>query len=460
MARFGRHVRVGRWIRKDWRPLGGTVLGRTYALWRADRYSGSGDQLDLSSLGSKHPAQLGSTAGADANDPAFLPHSGAHYLYMPGTNGNFASTPYHARLAITGAIDIRWFGSLDDFTPAASSGFGCSRWTGPGGNRSWYAEFLASGDVEWNWTTDGTARQVMTVTPSPALVDGVDKWWRLTFDPDNGAAGKTLRLESSPDNSTWTLLDSLTTAGTTSIFAGTQQLDLGSRNGIGASAMKGKMYRAQLYDGIDGTLVFDFDPSVSFTVDQANAAVITINRTATAAKSVEVTRPDFLNFTDDYKRALDHPDLDFALLDSFTYGWVGKMYDTPANQCLIAKKADFTTAAGYSLDRGTANAPRAVIADGASAITATGPTITEAEFVIVTAVRDAGVDLTVYVNGIAGTPVADTLAATLANAEELRHSRLSGAGTNYYDGEDIGEFIFREALSAADVVALNGEFGL
>ena len=66
-----------------------SVLDRAVAYWAAKDYSGSGDLLDGS--GNGHHAQLGSTPGADTNDPLKLPYTGTQYAYFPGSAGNEVS---------------------------------------------------------------------------------------------------------------------------------------------------------------------------------------------------------------------------------------------------------------------------------------------------------------------------------------------------------------------------------
>jgi hypothetical protein len=67
--------------------------------------------------------------------------------------------------------------------------------------------------------------------------------------------------------------------------------------------------------------------------------------------------------------------------------------------------------------------------------------------------RRAGVDVQVSINGTWGVAVADT-AGSLANAEELRFGRFSGAGVSYQTMHFFRALLFREALSDAEVAAI------
>ena len=130
-------------------------------------------------------------------------------------------------------------------------------------------------------------------------------------------------------------------------------------------------------------------------------------------------------------------------------------YDvTPGSDMIFsAKKVDLTTSIGWAFYLDTTGVPTLVIDDGTNPLAeATGPALTDGQSHIVAAVRNVPTDkITVYTDGAAGTPVTDSTVLTLANAEVLRFGRLSGAGTNYIDGETLAEALWREALSAADI---------
>lgn len=91
-----------------------SILDRAIAYWRASEYSGAGAWLDES--GNGHDAQFGSTAGADSNDPLFLPYASVQYAYFPGSSGNHVSV---AGLANTTVYDYT-VTYLDDTTDVGS----------------------------------------------------------------------------------------------------------------------------------------------------------------------------------------------------------------------------------------------------------------------------------------------------------------------------------------------------
>lgn len=442
--------------------LRGTMLSRAVAAWRADAYDATLDALvDLTGRG--HHARFGSTVGADTNDPLLLPYSGEKYLYLPDSNsGNHAFTP-GGDLNVAEDLDVRvqaTVSSVGSNTVLASK----AGHTDP--QRSWYFRAADGGPgglfLQVYWTPDGTFVSRRTVTSTERTpVDGRKRWYRVTVDTNNGADGTTVRFYTGEDGDTWDLLQEITTAGVVPISAGTEPVRVGFL--VGSEGTRPAFfYRMLYYDGIDGTLLADFDPSrsqephTSFVA--ATGETWTINRSATGRKAALVDRPLLLFGTDDYLEVADHTALDAASGEDLTVAWVGRLHGTTANTALVAKKANLTTGAGYAIDRGTGGlTPRVMLADGTNNPTATAPALVAGTTTLAALVRNGG--LTGVTNGTAGTPASDT-SADASNAEALRFGRLSGAGASYSDMEFIGAAIFRRALTTAELARVAREFGV
>jgi hypothetical protein len=258
---------------------------------------------NLGNAGSLLPITLGSSTAIDSNDPKFLDHTGTNYVYTPGVASNFLSVPDEDALDITGDIDLRWYGALDDWTPAALS---CvlSKWVA--GQLSYTLNVTTTGALQLFWTTDGTTSINKTSTANIAVADGSLLWVRATLDVDNTASGNDVKFFTSTNGTTWTQLGTtVTTAGVTSIYSGTALVNINAASAGAAQSLAGKAYRAQILDGIDGTTVLDVDTSVittgaatSFTA--VTGQTVTINRSTSGRKTVAVTQPTWLFGTDDY----------------------------------------------------------------------------------------------------------------------------------------------------------------
>ncbi len=183
------------------------------------------------------------------------------YLDLPGTATHYASTPDHASLDITGDIDLRVRVALDDWTPAATEGL-LAKATAAGNNRAYKFVVDTAGLLVLQWSTDGSLPLVTEVsTVATGIADGAAKHVRATLDVDNDASGYDVNFYTSDNGAVWTQLGTTVVGGaTTSIAATTAILEVGTGGNVGGlQNASGTFYEAQVLDGIDGTLVADFD---------------------------------------------------------------------------------------------------------------------------------------------------------------------------------------------------------
>ena len=153
------------------------------------------------------------------------------YVRLNGVTGNYLTVPDASNLDITGDIDLRAYVSLDDWTPSATQTI-IGKWSGAG-QRSYTLSIFTDGKIRLLWSADGTATFTRDSTVATGVADGSAKWIRATLDVDNGASGHDVIFYTSNDGSTWTKLgDTVTTAGTTSIFSSTSNVLLGTQDGL------------------------------------------------------------------------------------------------------------------------------------------------------------------------------------------------------------------------------------
>jgi hypothetical protein len=187
---------------------------------------------------------------------------------FPGGAGNYVSTPDAASLDIVGDLDLRIELQPTDFTSAQSL---VSKYLTTGNQRSYRLTLNATGNLVFSWSVTGSSTISIHTSTVPIDNNGID------FEADGGAikvemdvvdgANKTTRFYTSPTiGGSWTQLGAtVTSAGNTSIFAGTAVLEIGAVNAGALEQYTGSVTKMELRNGIGGTLVANPD----FTVQDA-----------------------------------------------------------------------------------------------------------------------------------------------------------------------------------------------
>jgi hypothetical protein len=227
-----------------------------------------------------------SLANVDFNDVNIR----KNYLSLNGTSGNTATTPDTVANSISGAndIDLRvfidaWDGSATTSKTVLSKSLTNST------NRAWDWR-TASGSttaVEFVWKESGGTTRAVVFSGAVASIQSPG-WVRVTLDVDNGSGGHAVALYKSTDNATWTQVGTTQNAGafTTNIIDSAGLIRVGADDeNPGTTAWIGKVYRAQLYNGIAGTLINDFNPGLvaagATSVTASTGEVWTVNGSAT-----------------------------------------------------------------------------------------------------------------------------------------------------------------------------------
>lgn len=199
------------------------------------------------------PASVPATVTVDRADSS--------YLRLPGQAGNYASTPDSAALDITGSIDVRircgidWIVGPGKFPNLVTK-------DDPPSQRSWSLYIIGvTGRIEFFYTADGTTQRIATSTVPIGLQNGAVTWIRCTYNATNGE----VKFYLSDDGASWSQLGSTVTITAGNIFVSTAPLRV-SRPGSG-EVPRGKVFYAEVRNGIDGTVVAKWEPTQGKTGD-------------------------------------------------------------------------------------------------------------------------------------------------------------------------------------------------
>lgn len=188
-----------------------------------------------------------------------VPAEGDSYLQLDGDAGSFATTPDTAALDITGDLDVRvemapnWYGTENQIV--------IGKWEA--GQASWMVQlFQGWAYLRYSGTgTESVAPSYYHARPLPELPERAAL--RVTLDVDNGAGAHVVTFSWAPSlgSTTWTPIGApISGAGTGPIFAGSAPLriglsDAGAKGAVPRRPMIGRVYRAEVRNGIDGPVV-------------------------------------------------------------------------------------------------------------------------------------------------------------------------------------------------------------
>lgn len=415
--------------------------------------------INLGTGGAVLNGQNGSTAGADSNDALFLEWDGLNYVYLPGVSGNRLTVPDEAALDITGDIDVRV--QIAHTSWIAANGLAAKINT----DNAWRFYINATGNLNFDtYESDNTVRTHVSTTTLASLNNNQSYWLRATVDVDNGSGGHTTRFFTSLNGVEWLQLGAdVVTAVVTNIKSTSDPVFVGVSSGV---LGVGNFYCAQIFDGIDGTLVLDVDTSVitsgaatSFTA--ITGQTVTINRSTAGRKSVAVVSPVWLFGTDDYMEVASNALLNFGASDSFTVVAIVRQWNTPAaTERFVSKKSADTSVAGYALFSSTTNSVVFDTGDGVLRSFDSQANTWSGQLGIVSGVRVAGATLAAGFNGLVSGTTADGSVNSLSNSGVLRVGSLGGGASpgGYADMEFIATCVFRRALSAAEISAITSYY--
>jgi len=241
----------------NWASSPGNLLPSGFSLTRAS----DGTYFDSAGL-----LQTAATdvARGTYRYPTTAPRSG-QWGQLPGTAGSYFSTPDSAANSITGDIDIRVKVAMNDWSPGGYDNL-VSKFVG--GNYDYSLQFdSGTGGRLFFVGNNGAWYMNSAVT---GFVDGTTHWVRATRSASTG----TVAFYTSDDGVSWEVLannSGITPAGNLQDIVAS--LGIGG-NSSGPTPLAGKVYQAQVYNGINGTLAVNFNSD-----DYASGATWTASTT-------------------------------------------------------------------------------------------------------------------------------------------------------------------------------------
>lgn len=192
-------------------------------------------------------------------------------LDLPGTAGNYASTPDSVATSITGDIDLRLKVALDDYSPVAA--------------QILLAKYATANAYQLQLQTTGTLRLLLNgaaagvSTVAIPTANGATVWLRATWRQSDGR----VQFFTGADGSTWTQLGADSSAVVASINDTADATEIGAWNSGANNPTAGRFFRVQILNGIDGTAAFDVDftnktVGATSVTEGANGATVTIHQ--------------------------------------------------------------------------------------------------------------------------------------------------------------------------------------
>ena len=227
-------------------------------------------------------------------------------LVLPGTVGNYASTPSTTALQLTGTIEFVSRIQFTDWTRELNQPIITKRTVDT--QIDSYAFALTTGLLTVRWR-DSTSAFRSTFSSAVPFADGDIGWVKATLVPNNGSGGYTVSFYTATDAgsntepSSWTARGVTTTAvNAGTILTNTSPLEFGSERlgtdvSVAQPAETSYVYRSIVRSGIGGTAVCDATfnataDTLSFTESSTNAATVTITQARRDASSQQVVRGD------------------------------------------------------------------------------------------------------------------------------------------------------------------------
>jgi len=366
-------------------------------------------------------------------------------------------------LRIAGDIEIVARLALDDWTPSTEVTVIAREQAAA--NRSYRASVLTDGRLNLTMTTDGSTLSNVSSSSAGPWADNTAYWVKVTRRQSDGRVQYFYASDQATEPTGWTQLGTdLTLSSGAAFYSGTSQLEIGSRLAGVTQPLTGRIYRAIVRSGIDGTTVADFDAGLCGQSGHTDAYsnVWTVNRATSGRKAVvqspvaNSARSLILHGTDDSATVNAGVMPPMTATTPASVLAVHRTWGTiAANSTILDTRASNALVPGLSL-RFSGETAFAVLVDSASSITTTTVAAAYGAKHVVGAVLDAA-NIYPVVDTTIGTASARTGNDETGTSTTLLNVRPGPVG--YLDSEFFGLIAAARALTAADLAQLVAYYG-
>lgn len=211
-------------------------------------------------------------------------------LYLPGTSGNYVSTPDDASLDMTTTLSVIAHVTMPDWTPTNVTWLVC-KGTSTDNDRSYFFAINTDGKLRLLWSTIGTYNSSYDhfSTVAPTVSNGEDLWIGVTRD------SSTVRFWTSTDGSSWSQLGSDVAAPTGNFYNAGGGLGVGNVSDGVTTVDPCIIHYAAVYSGVGantapglGTLVAELrtDAPIEPRYRDSTGKIWTFNGSAFAWQEV------------------------------------------------------------------------------------------------------------------------------------------------------------------------------
>jgi hypothetical protein len=190
---------------------------------------------------------------------AQTPSTIANAVRLPGTTGNYVSTPDSVALSLAGDMDVRVKVSMDDWTPSGVQTFIAKR---DASFISWQFTVAADGTLGLGISIDGTTflgnASTAAVAATAGVVDGGSLWCRVTRVSSTGV----IKFWWSRDGVTYTQLGTDVAGTSGALYDNAAVVEIGSNRSGANNNLAGYVYYAEIRSSAAGTIVGFFDATV------------------------------------------------------------------------------------------------------------------------------------------------------------------------------------------------------